>query len=520
MENKEKKNKIGNMFGRILLYPLQDRRLAVLMVLVYLALILPIVYVGKWNAPQLDDFGYSAATHHAWINTHSLIEVLKAAAKETMGNYRSWQGTFSSIFLMTLSPAIFDYRGYKLVPAIMIGAMTLACFALARLLLRNCLNRKGWEWISLGAITSILTIEKIYTIPSGLTWYNAAVHYMFMHSVMILLLCFVVRLVQEQTLWKKIVYLLLSLLFSVGTGGTNYATSVMGILLVAAVCGLLLFYKKRRAWISLIPFVVTLICFLLNITAPGNAVRASNYAGCGKPALQSILLSFGSAASYSVEWMDAFTALVLLMLVPVFWHIFGKEREDGEFRFPLPGLVLLFSFCILASGFTSSWYSLGEPGLSRLLNVVRMSYQILLIINEGYFIGWLRRVRGEKFRKGFTLHLSGFVILALLMWATVHFHHNPLGTFTTFSAYYYIRIPQAVWYYNEYMARRELLEASAGQNVVLVPYQNKPWLFFIEDITEDPGDWRNNGVGRYYGLASVRLMTEEELENALSAEGN
>ena len=512
MENKEKKNGIGKMLSKILLYPLQDKRLAVLMVLTYLALILPIIYVGKWNAPQLDDFGYTVKTHAAWQETHNVFAVLKAAVAQAQDSYRTWQGTFSSIFLMALSPHIYNYRGYKLVPAMIIAGMTPACLMLARTLLKDCLHKKNMEWISLGAIASILTIEKIYTIPSGLTWYNAAVHYMFMHSVMILLLCSIVRLVQVKIMWKKIVYLILSVLFAVGTGGTNYATSVMGILLAAATCGILFLYEKRRAFISLIPLAVTLLCFLLNITAPGNAIRADNYVGWGKPALQSILLSFGSAASYSVKWMDVFTALVLVMLIPVFWHIFGKENGESGFRFPLPGLVLLYSFCILASGFTSSWYSLGHSGLSRLLNVVRMSYQLLLIINEGYFIGWLRRVLGEKGRKDFTLHLSGFLILAILMWGSVHFHHNPLGTFTTFSAYYYIRVPQAAWYYNEYMERREILETSAGQNVLLIPYQNKPWLFFIEDITEDPDDWRNSGVSRYYSLSSVRLMTEEELE--------
>ncbi len=514
MENKEKKNGIGTVLGKILLYPLQGKGLAVLMILTYLALILPIIYVGKWNAPQLDDFGYSARTHVAWENTHSLIEVLKAAAAETKSSYYSWQGTFSSIFLMTLSPSIFNYRGYKLVPAIIIGAMTLACFALARLFLKDCLGKKDWEWISLGAIASILTIEKIYTIPSGLTWYNAAVHYMFMHSVMILLLCCMVRLVRVGILWQKILYLILSVLFAVGTGGTNYATSVMGILLVTITWGILFLYERRRAWIGIVPFAVTMVAFLLNISAPGNGIRADNYAGLGKPALQSILLSFQSAVSFSVKWMDAFTALLLLMLVPVFWHMFEPQEGTAGFRFPVPGIVLLMSFCILASGFTSSWYSLGEAGLSRLLNVVRMSYHLFLIMNEGYFIGWIRRVLGEKARKRFTLRLSGFLVLAVLMWATVHFHHNPLGTFTTFSAYYYIRIPQAAWYYNEYMARREILETSAGKDVVLVPYQNKPWLFFIEDITEDPGDWRNDGVRRYYRLSSVRLMDQEELENA------
>ena len=526
MENK-KNNTILSKIKRVLWYPLEDKKLAVLMVLIYLALILPIIYVGKWDAPQLDDYGFASKPHLAWVNTHNLFAVIAAACDTVKEYYWVWQGTFSSIFMMSLSPQIFNYRGYKLVPAIIISAMTLACLCLAHLLLKHCLHRKKGAWITLGAIASILTIEKIYTIPSGLTWYNGAVHYMFMNSVMILQLCTTLRLVHAKGTIRKILWLFPALLFSVGVGGTNYATSLMGILLLTAMCALLFFTEKKRALIALLPWATTLAGLVINITAPGNAIRARNYIGWGKPPIQSILNSFGSAVTYGIEWTDAFTVLVLVLLIPIFWHIMGQDRENMKFRFPLPGIVLLFSFCVMASGFTSSWYSLGHAGLSRLQNAIRMTYQLLLIINEGYFIGWLRRVLEERAAKKAdkkaaentalreqapgkergkgTLRSSVFLILVVLMWCTVHFHHNPLGTFTTFSAYYYIRIPQAAWYYNEYMIRREILENSAGQDVVIKEFYTRPWLFYLDDISEDPGDWKNVAMKNYYGLNSVRV---------------
>ena len=61
----------------------------------------------------------------AWKETHSLLQVLKGAMI-TVKKMVGWQGTFSSIFVMALQPAIFGEDGYRMVPWIMIGTM---CFS-------------------------------------------------------------------------------------------------------------------------------------------------------------------------------------------------------------------------------------------------------------------------------------------------------------------------------------------------------------------------------------------------------
>nr|MCR5716429.1 hypothetical protein [Lachnospiraceae bacterium] len=116
----------------------------------------------------------------------------------------------------------------------------------------------------------------------------------------------------------------------------------------------------------------------------------------------------------------------------------------------------------------------------------------------------------EKAKRSVTLPAAGFVLLMILMYCTVHFHHNPLGTFTTFSAWYYLQNDEAAWYYEECMQRMQVLESSRGQDVVLTAHAHQPWLFFIEDISEDPGYWLNAAMSSYYGVATVRLESSEE----------
>ena len=50
---------------------------------------------------------------------------------------------------------------------------------------------------------------------------------------------------------------------------------------------------------------------------------------------------------------------------------------------------------------------------------------------------------------------------------------------------------------------------SAGKDVVLKAYTAKPWMLFLDDITEEKSDWRNEYMRVYFGLNSVVLEQTE-----------
>lgn len=77
--------------------------IAVWSVIVYAVSLIPIFAASVYAFPQADDWSYSWRTRLAWMDTHSLTEVLKGAFGAVAEAYVDWQGTFSSIFLMSLA---------------------------------------------------------------------------------------------------------------------------------------------------------------------------------------------------------------------------------------------------------------------------------------------------------------------------------------------------------------------------------------------------------------------------------
>lgn len=476
--------------------------------MLFLALMLPVIYIGKYDKPSADDYGYAVTTHHVWNATHSIPEVLKAVTDRVASSYRTWQGTYSSIFMMALNPAAFDYRLYKLVPSIMITMLSLSCFLTAKLVFCDLLRHPAYFAIGTGSALSILTIEKMHTTPSGLFWYNSAVHYTFMHACMILMLCFIVKMLGTDCRWKKILFCLCTTFFAIMSAGSNYATSLMGIVLLVTVMFLWIPTHKNKLSCSLrnllwglFPLFAYSIGFILNITAPGNQIRQEAYQGFSP--IQSILMSFQSAAVYSIKWFDLFTLLMLLLLLPLLWN----SLSETNFCFSCPLLVILYSFCIVACGFTSSYYSMGTEGLSRTHNVIKITWQFLLVLNEFYLLGWLKHyltVKKGKATAPIPIYAIGIAGLLIMMTLTVFLSDNKAGTFTTYASVYYVKTKEAQMFYNEYRNRVALLESSEP-DIVLPPYQFQPWLLYIDDITIYPDDWRNKMVQDWYGKASVRL---------------
>lgn len=78
-----------------------DKWIFRILLVAFAASMIPVWYLSRYTVPGCDDYTYGVKTHGAWLATHSLGEVFKAAAATTKEYWHLWQGTYSSIFLMT-----------------------------------------------------------------------------------------------------------------------------------------------------------------------------------------------------------------------------------------------------------------------------------------------------------------------------------------------------------------------------------------------------------------------------------
>lgn len=235
-------------------------------------------------------------------------------------------------------------------------------------------------------------------------------------------------------------------------------------------------------------------------------------------ALPAIGNSFLEAFRHLGQFTGVMMPAVMLLLVPVIWKMVRKTKV----RFRFPGLVLLGSFCLYAAGFTPSLYAMSTSGLARTLNAVKLTYQILLLINEVYWLGWLQgrldqwgqyaRLgwlrEGLAARDGRRQSVFFFGAVGMLMLGIFLLESNPGRYYSSYGAYHFVHTGEADNFYREYLARVETLKNS-GPDVVLEPYHWKPWFICVGDLSEDPEAEQNRAVAGWYWKESVRVAPRE-----------
>ena len=95
----------------------------ILLYIVLLLVLMPIFSLSKSAVPSADDFWYGKMARTAYVESGSLFKTIGAAIQRTVIAYNTWQGTYSSIFIMSMQPAVFSIQLYRLAPILLILIM-------------------------------------------------------------------------------------------------------------------------------------------------------------------------------------------------------------------------------------------------------------------------------------------------------------------------------------------------------------------------------------------------------------
>ena len=443
--------------------------------------IIPLVIIGFFAHPCADDFNYGYYTHAFWSTTHSLSQTLHWAFYQVKATYDTWQGTFASVFLMTLSPSIWGEGYYFLTPIIMLTMIVLPHFYLLKKIIVTFFKGSKHLWLITSSIISFLLIETIFVPVEGLFWYNGAVHYVFMHG----------------KLSSKIILCTLACFFAVMCGGSNYPTALLGILGTTFLVALMIWAQKRIY--GIIPLIVYGVSFYMNVTAYGNLIRQSNFEK--NSPLTAIMDSLVEMFTHSKNWMTLQIFLFMLLMIPFFWKIANPDKFS--FKFPL--LVTVLSFCSNACMLTPGLYAMGVSGAGRTLNIVKLWFVLLVFVNEAYWLGYIKRKFAAKLpAKKIDVRIWTGGVLVLILIAFIVNVERRAFDYSSYAAYVSLRSGEAAQYHQEYMDRVDLL-TSEEKVVELIPFSVKPYLLYFDDVTTNIYDWRNTAVARWYGKESVYL---------------
>lgn len=500
---------------------LNNKMFAWCSVLLFFCSMLPIWYLAFYARPSGDDYGYSALTHTAWLDTHSLIEVLKAAVATSQNYYNSWNGDWVTTFLFSLMPEVFVPYSFWIVPFLMTGAVIAATWIFMH---EICVKRIQMPVEDCVIYTSLLLIVSYQFIPStaiGMYWYVGSVHYMLPHAVGLLGLAWLSDFMRTGR-YSRIVGLTFSAFF---VGGSSYFSSLLLFMILALVFVLGWKTERKKVLWLLVPFLIGMICFIIQCVAPGNAVRGGSDFGFDfsvavYTVMESLRRGVFMIGSYLQEKRFAFVILFVIAL-------FGMESMDkavdkGGFSFPCPLLFLIFMFGCFSAMFAPEVYSEGYDSIEISLGPATVRHFVFLIaaaFSILYFEGWImarrkkkqgqepgmpekkkRCLSGEKYR--IRILFPGLLLAVLFLLADRQW----MRTCVDREALEYVVSGQAGDFRDQIASQMEILLDDSIKEAYLVPTNSEQGPLMHMPVTTDENAFTNRVMKEFYQKDKVIMQ--------------
>lgn len=494
--------KITQLLNKILKYKIREKYLAVIAILILIVLLIPLCWCAVYAVPYYDDYNFISHTRGANIQFGKSF--ILGAYDVVKQEWWAWQGTYSAIYIFALCPLLFGeaYYKYGIIAILLffVVAVTVSVAVTAVRVLRASVS----QGIVLGAVIAAALIELVYTPQEGIYWYTGAVHYTLLPGIMLLMLASAVEIFYRKHIAGKLVFTLITVILAGICAGSNFVTTLQGLLLLITIGGLGILFKKIDSLFLIPPLAAYVYGFVKNVTAPGNSKRAAYFEGIGP--MEAILKSFPAAARHFGEFTGLTALVFILVAVPVAWCVVKKMK----FSFRMPLLVTLYSVCLYATGFTSSLYAMGSEGVPRTWVAIKYTLLLLLFVNLIYWLGWLSKKKLRfKWPEWLTGHsLVYYGIVALFAACTLIGARDRIRAYSSYGTFYLLAAGEVQGFYQEYENRINAIK-NGGPEVELEPYQRKPFFLCIEDLSENPGEERNRFMARWYDKDAIYIKKTE-----------
>lgn len=473
-----------------------ETALVLTLILVLLLSLLPVLSVSRYARAGADDYTYGRDAYHALQAGSGLFA---AVARTLKRYYFGWQGSFSAMALMCLTPSIFSEQLYWVTTVVMLAGLILCTVTLMSTLVRRVL-KAGWtETLLLALPMLLLSIQTVPVPREAFFWWNGSVYYTFTYSVSLLYVeRFVSLFLQPQGAfpWRAV---LPGALWALVVGGSNYVSALLCAML--GCCFLLLALCRRRFRLgALVLLLAELVPFLVSALAPGNRVRQAKVNALSP--VEAIFRAIAQGKEDLLTWPGWLTLLLCLCWVPLLLRLAGASG----FSFRFPAVFAVFTFLFFSAQNTPHFYAASTAGPGRLRDIVYFSHFWLILLNEWYLLGWLRkRVLPRLPRPGRLEKPLAAGAAALLLLLTVSFGVRLSGQTLAAQCVRALTDGSAAAYAREHDQRLAVLLDPAVTDPVFSPLQFRLSLFASGELDADPNNWVNQALALYFGKNTVNL---------------
>ena len=485
--------------------------------LLFAALLVPFFLGARAAHPATDDFTFAVYTHPTWVQTGSILHVLKDALGYALRTWRDWQGTVTGVILMALNPAVFSLPHYGVHAVVLLALILVSALVFLRHMLGVRIGLPRGVWLPVALALAAVQLVFLPDFVEGIYWFNGAWFYMGAQSVALLTLVLCDRLaVSTASGARRATAALVCSLLLFALGMDNYITAMM-------TAAALLMMALERAWAAhaaacpdnrraavrtallLLPIGAGL---LLSVIAPGNSVRMETD-GAHQSGIGWLMLSVGwtlrDAALYVVRFAFKTPLLALMAaLTPVLCRTL-PEGEAVRRRCPPVPTTLLGAYLILCAMIIPHMYSSGYAGSGRVVNMYHSF--VVFAMPVAWCMALMRLTparRAEialpKNRRRLALGALGALAICLL--------GGQLGNYEKLVRDQLDGTQAA--YIAQFEREYALCEAAGPEDDVALPGWTVQTVTGKPTAYDDATVWTNESMAQYFGVRSVYVGEAEE----------
>ena len=492
------------------------KKLSFVLTVLYLVSLIPLLILSWYNYPAADDFSMALETHLKYVQTGSMLHAFAENLAMTWHYYTKWMGYFTADFLMSMPPSVFGERFYMLGTWFLLGMFSFGTVYFMHALLVKAAGMNRYAVRCIAMLVMFITVQCMQEGSQRVEafyWYAGAINYFFLYGLGLVYLGLLISAVYDESSRKRRYDVIMASVLGFLMGGANY----MSALSCAIISALLLFYillfrlnltpadlqpeknKRNRIKVLGIPAVMMLTGFACSCLAPGNQYRAVALTTMNP--VKAILMSLYYTLSYAAgDWTNWSVLCLIIFVLPLLWKL--VQNTEMEFRHPF--LAVVFLYGMTSADITPPLYAEGNISAGRIQSIFWAQYILCLILALIYLTGWVqRRFRQENQNKE-NVHLSrsvvGFMLSVVILWSfgavlSVGVNHH---FYSATSALTDLANGSAKAYADQWQERYAVLHDRSVRTIEAEELKEKPKLLFFSDISDDPQDWANQAMCRYY----------------------
>lgn len=485
--------------------------------LLFAALLVPFFLGARAAHPATDDFTFATYTHPTWVQTGSLLHVVRDAVSYALRTWRDWQGTVTGVIVMALNPAVFSLAHYGVHAIVLLALIIASALVFLRHMLGVRLGLPRGVWLPVAMALAAVQLIFLPDFVEGIYWFNGAWFYMGAQSVALLTLVLCDRLAASGASGaRRVPASLVCCLLLFALGMDNYITAMM-------TAAALLMMALQRAWAAhaaarpeerraairtalwLLPIGAGL---LLSVIAPGNSVRMETD-GAHQSGIGWLMLSVGwtlrDAALYVVRFAFKTPLLALMAaLTPVLCRTLPRGEAVRRRCPPIPA-TLLGAYLILCAMIIPHMYSSGYAGSGRVVNMYHSF--VVLAMPIAWCMSLLRltdarraQIASPQNRRRLALGALGALAICLL--------GGQLGNYEKLVRDQLSGTQEA--YIAQFEREYALCEAAGPEDDVALPGWTVQTVTGKPTAYEDATVWTNESMAQYFGVRSVYVGEAEK----------